>query len=80
MTTIRPWQPWVYAAGSVVSRGGRVWQAQRATEMGDAPGKSDAWVEQRPTADVKDLAAAFGSMVRKADMAGALDPRIGSGI
>lgn len=80
MNTIRPWQPWIYAAGSLVSRGGRVWQARRATDMGEVPGKSDAWAEQRPTADVKDLAAAFGSVVQRADLAGALDPRIGSGM
>lgn len=80
MTTVHPWQPWIYAAGAVVSRCGRLWRAIRATAVGEAPGKSDAWVEHRPTADVKDLATAFGSMVRKADMAGALDPRIGSGM
>lgn len=80
MTTFHAWQPWVYGAGCIVSHRGRLWRSVRAAGMGEAPGKSDAWVEHRPTADVKDLAAAFGSMVRKADMAGALDPRIGIGI
>lgn len=80
MRTIHPWQPWVYAAGSLVTRGGRIWQATRATGMGEAPGKSDAWAEHRPTADVQDLKAALSRVVQRADLAGALDPRIGSGL
>lgn len=69
MSTIHPWRPWVYAAGSVVNCDGQLWQAKRVTFAHDIPGTSDAWAVYT----VKD-------MVSQVDMARAVDPRIGSGI
>lgn len=80
MRDVHAWQRWVYAAGCIVSHQGRIWRSVRAAGIADEPGTSDAWAEHRPTADVQDLKAAFGRLVRRADMAGALDPRIGSGL